>query len=165
MIEHPTAQYGHNECTSLAPAIRRFCWTWTASEMSKPRGVVPSAPALTAPSFTKSLRVIWGMVSFLPTKRKRRWYRRSLTSEPSHQFRSARNPMGACVEVEPAVAHKSDQGHVRGERHLDRRAGRRRDRGDHGNPRGQGLLHDLEADTPAHHEDVPVERNGAGQHH
>src|SRR5438094_8160713 len=65
MSEHPTAQYGHSECTSFAPSIRRFCWTWTASARSKPRGVVPSAPALTAPSLTKSLRLLWGMVTFL----------------------------------------------------------------------------------------------------
>src|SRR5438445_8091924 len=65
IIEHPTAQYGHSECTSFAPSIRRSCCTWTASARSKPRGVVPSAPALTAPSLTKSLRVIWGMVTFL----------------------------------------------------------------------------------------------------
>src|SRR6058998_2548058 len=65
MSEHPTAQYGQSECTSFAPSIRRSCLTWTASARSKPRGVEPSAPAPTAPSLTKSLRVSWDMLALL----------------------------------------------------------------------------------------------------
>src|SRR5882724_10063666 len=175
MSEHPTAQYGHSECTSFAPSIRRFCWTWTASARSNPKGVVPSTPAPTAPSLTKSRRVIWGMVTFLlriesgvgvAESRSNPGLDAEIRGWPSRQRRDARRQtMGARVEIEPTVPHEPDEGHVRGERHLDRHAGRRRDRGDHRDPGGQGLLHDLEAHAPADHQHVPVERHAAGQHH
>src|SRR5215831_15994390 len=129
MIEHPTAQYGHSECTSFAPSIRRLCCTWTASARSNPKGVAPSAPALTAPSLTKSLRVIWDMLAFLLRSENGVGCRRSVTSESSYRFRDQRrHPMGARVQIEAPIPREPDQGHVGGEGHLDCHARRRRDR-------------------------------------
>src|SRR5258708_9247431 len=56
--EHPTAQYGHIEWDSLAPAMRRFCLTLvaSASATSKPRPDATSAPAPATPNFRTSRR-------------------------------------------------------------------------------------------------------------
>src|SRR5207253_8426046 len=65
MREQPTAQYGHSEWTSLAPAIRRSSARFFAGARSNPRGfasgtsAMPAVPA--APSFRNSRRVISGI--------------------------------------------------------------------------------------------------------
>src|SRR5438093_11609026 len=65
MREQPTAQYGHSEWTSLAPAIRRSSARFFAGARSNPRGfargtsAMPAVPA--APSFRNSRRVSSGI--------------------------------------------------------------------------------------------------------
>src|SRR5207244_12651015 len=65
MREQPTAQYGHSEWTSLAPAIRRSSARFFAEARSNPSGfasgksAMPAVPA--APSFRNSRRVISGI--------------------------------------------------------------------------------------------------------
>ena len=61
------------------------------------------------------------------------------------------------IDVEATLAKEAHERDARFGGEVDREGRRSGDRGDEANPRRQGFLNDLEGDSPADHEQVPLE--------
>src|SRR5204863_7016596 len=67
-------------------------------------------------------------------------------------------PMFAGIQFHASLAQEADQRLPTLTGKINCQARGRRDRRNHGNPRGQRLLHDLERGASAYHEDMLLER-------